>query len=118
MEAAKAALGLGDESSEPDKISEEDRQEAIQRARENEAGKAEMAELKKSQLQDKADSARSNAIIGWVSLAAAPVLFLLIAHKPTAVRIALACLAFSVIQFFVWRDAVKAGEELKKEKTS
>lgn len=70
--------------------------------------------LRMAELKQKAAGEKSSARMALGALIAAPVVFGIIPDKNIAWRAALACLFWAVIEFFVWKDARKAAEELKK----
>lgn len=79
-----------------------------------EAGR-EFEALRLSELKQKAAGVKSSKMMALAALAAAPVLYVVIPEKSIASRAVLACLLWAVIEFFVWKDARKAAEELKKK---
>lgn len=79
-----------------------------------EAGR-EFEALRLSELKQKAAGVKSSKMMAIAALAAAPVLYFVIPEKNIASRAVLACLLWAVIEFFVWKDARKAAEELKRK---
>lgn len=79
-----------------------------------EAGR-EFEALRHSELKQKAAGIKSAKRMAFAALAAAPVLYLVIPEKNIASRAVLACLLWAVIEYFVWKDARKAAEELQKK---
>lgn len=104
---ARACLqGAGEASDAKEAEPEEAAQQLEEAGREFEA-------MHLSELKQKAAGCRSSGMMAAAALAAAPVLYFLIPEKNIASRAALACLLWSLIEFFVWKDARKAAEELK-----
>ncbi len=89
-----------------------DAAEAIRQLQE--AGE-EFEAYRRSELVEKAKGVKAAAQMGVAALAAAPVLYFLIPGKQLAGRAVLACVLWAVIQFFVWKDAKQAEEELGKK---
>ena len=100
-------------SAREDGMAEADEAEVEAFARDSEEAEKEFAAIKEVQLEQKAESARANAILGGFVLAAGIAGFVFIPNRSMAVRVGIACLIFAVIQYFVWRDCKKAGEQLE-----
>lgn len=89
--------------------------DAAEAARQLEEAGQEFEAYHRAELEQKVQGMKSAAQMGLIALAAAPCLYFLIPGKQLAGRAALACVLWAAIQFFVWKDAKQAEEELRKK---
>jgi hypothetical protein len=97
-----------------EEMTEEDRSKVEEDLKENAQAKKEFADLRKQELEGKVLRKEQSRKIWMLSLLVSIAVFFAIPNRTLAPRIALAILFYAVIEFFTWRDCLKAEDELKK----
>lgn len=105
---------LTDEGLDASHLDQETRETLQQQELDNREAAEEFKEIKTEELRQKAQSIKSNAILGWVLLAAGGGILFLSHGSRFLMKAGMICIIFAIIQYFVWKDAVKAAAELEK----
>lgn len=112
VERAKEILEGGQAATA--EVSSEDLQLAEQQKKEQDEAAKEFEEMKNSELEIKArgiNSARNTGILFLIGAGIAPFIF---QKGGLGIRLAAVCVLFSIIQFFVWKDAVAAKKKIEE----
>lgn len=115
QDSAQAESLLNDEGHDTETLDTKTREAFQQEEHDRKEAAREFSEIKIEELRQKAQSAKSNAVMGWFLLAAGIIILFFSHGQNFLMKAGMACIVFAVIQYFVWKDCKQAAKELEKD---